>query len=169
MNFSKIFLISTFAITAMFCAVQPNSLPSTNSVLERQIDMWLLQKFSPNFYNIGYTPDLFNHIKKHLLTQNYIQYMPHKHLKAIVKHQVIQLQKKKFRTEKWVKKNKKSINGTIKEFITEHKYAHPQDVLEYLTTCKNKTCKNVQSALKDQTFLPELIKQGLKKYINESV
>ena len=169
MNFSKIFLISTMAITTIFCAKQPKALPSTNSALERQIDNWLLQKFSPDFYNIGYTPDLFNQIKKYLLSKNYIQHMPHKQLKVIVKSQIIELQKKKFRTEKWVRKNKKSINSTIKEFITEHKYARPQDILEFLTTCKNKTCRNIQNALKDQAFLSELIKQGIKKYINESI
>lgn len=169
MNFSKIFLISTVVITSIFCAKQTKALPSTNSVLERQIDNWLLQKFSPNFYDVGYTPDLFNQIKKELLAKNYIQYMPHKELKEIVKSEIIKLQKKRFRTEKWVRKNKKSINETIKEFVTKHKHTRPQDVLEHITTCKNKTCENIQNALKDQALFPELIKKSIKKQINEFV
>ena len=168
MNCSKIFLISIITITTIFCAEPPVTLLKTDSEIERQVDIWLQQYFSSNlYYNVGYTPELFNQIKKYLLENNYIQYMPHKYLKNIVKGQIIQLQKKKYRTERWSKKNRKKIISTIKEYLAINKYANIQNILEYLNTCKNKTCKNVQQAIKEPDFLPDLIKQFIKKIIKD--
>ena len=75
MNCSKIFLISIITITTIFCTETPIILLKTDAEIERQVDIWLQQYFSANFYhNVGYTPELFNQIKKYLLENNYIQY-----------------------------------------------------------------------------------------------
>lgn len=179
MKYSTLFLISITCITSTFFA---NSVtlanPSTKIQLpeqknshdtEQEIDLWLQTYFAKKSFKeeITYTPELFNLIKKHLITEGYIQYVPHKDLKKIVKSKIILLHTKKHHTDKWISKHKKQLKKTIVAYTQRHPETKPQNIIEYLNnpSCKNKTCKELQIALQDPHLLPELIKQNIKKII----
>lgn len=179
MNYSRLFLISVICITATFYAsssilTNPSikfkaQQEKKSSDTEKEIEIWLQNYFAKKSFKeeITYTPELFNNIKKHLLTHGYIQYVPHKDLKKIVKNKIIYLHAKKHQTDKWISKHKKNIKGTITHYLQTHPHAKPQNIIEYLNnpSCKNKTCKQLQIALRDSNLLPELIKQTIKKII----
>lgn len=179
MNYSTLFLISMASIAVTFCtnslrpaALSPNvQIQQTKSTIETEteIELWLLNYFAKKSFteDIVYTPELFNRIKQHLLANGYIQHVPHKELKKTVKNKIIDLRSKKHQTDKWISKNKKSIKATVSSYLQSHPQAKPQNIIKYLNnpSSKNKTCKQLQLALKDPELLPELIKQIIKKII----
>lgn len=179
MNYQTLFLISMACLTTAFYASHPTLInPSVKlenlqqkkaSGPEKEIEAWLQNYFAKKSFNgqITYSPELFNNIKKHLLAHGYIQHVPHKDLKKIVKTKIISLHTKKHQTDKWISKHKKSIKATIAHYLQTYPHAKPQNIIEYLNnpSCKNKTCKQLQMALRDPNFLPELIKQTIKKFI----
>lgn len=144
-------------------------LPQRSQTVEQETEAWLQRYFVKNlFIEVAYTEDLFMRIKQHLLAHQYIKNMPHKELKKIVKHNIITVQQKKHMTEKWISKHKKHINEIIKNYATQHPLAEQQKIFEYLLhSCKNNMCKQLHHALNSSEFLPELIKQAIKKSINE--
>lgn len=179
MNYPILFLISITCITSTFFAssvalINPStkiefSQPKNTADTEKEIELWLQNYFAKKSFKeeISYTPELFNLVKKHLITEGYIQYVPHKNLKKTVKAKIILLHAKKHQTDKWISKHKKNIKKTITAYVQKYPETKPQNIIEYLNnpSCKNKTCKQLQAALQDPHFLPELIKQNIKKII----
>ncbi len=166
MNCSKLFLISMLCIAQIIQTESPVAPPNKYPELEKQVDAWLQTHFAPKLYcEVSYTEDLFRRIKQYLLAHNHIQYMPHKELKIIIKNQIVLLHTKKHHTNKWIRKNKKGIKTTVESYHQTHPHAKPQNIFEYLNTCKNKTCIQTQQALRNQDLLPEPIKQTIKNFI----
>ena len=169
MNCSKLFLISMLCIAQTIRTEIPVAPPIKRPELYKQVNVWLQAYFSPKLYSdVGYSEELFRRIKQYLLTHKYIQYMPHKELKTIVKSHIMLLHKKKHHTNKWIRKNKKGIKTTVANYHQTHPHAKPQSIFEYLNTCKNKTCTQTQQALRNQDLLPEPIKQTIKNFINDA-
>lgn len=140
-----------------------------NETVEQETEAWLQRYFVKKlFMEVAYTEDLFMRIKQHLLAHQYIKNMPHKELKKIVKSKIVTVQQKKHMTQKWISKHKKQINAIIKNYVEQHPAAEQQKIFEYLLhSCKNNMCKQLHQALNSSEFLPELIKQTIKKSINE--
>lgn len=167
MNYKTLLLISMTLISTSLLPKPPTKQHQyTHEEIANEVELWVQRYFAPKLYaDLTYTEDLFMRIKQHLIAFHYIQHMPHKELKKIVKVKIIAVQQKKHHTEKWIAKHKKHIKETVQDYLKEHPYAHQQKIFEYLNTCTNKTCLQLQHTLRQPDMLPALIRQSVKEII----